>query len=57
MARHTDYLVEFDSQQQVTRTDDDWSVHAALGRGHFIFITNNANNRLSKIKELRMATT
>ena len=34
MARHTDYLAEFDLQQQVTGTDDDLSVHAALGRGH-----------------------
>ena len=32
MTRHTDYLAEFDLQQQVTGTDDDWSVHTALGR-------------------------
>ena len=34
VARHTDYLAEFDLQHQVTGTDDDWSVHAALRRGH-----------------------
>ena len=26
VTRHTDYLAEFDLQQQVTGTDDDWSV-------------------------------
>ena len=30
MTRHTDYLAEFDLQLQVTGTDDEWSVHAAL---------------------------
>ena len=32
--RHTDYLAEFDLQQQVTGTDDDRSVHTALGCEH-----------------------
>ena len=32
--RHTDYLTEYGLQQQVTGTDDDWSVHTALRSEH-----------------------